>query len=364
MGQAGSTQHSEQLLWDEHIARHLQEEEFTDDSIELCGINELELQIARDTELAHYLEANDGVMPPEFVINGPSGQYHWKGEVEDALKTYAIAVKVEDGRRIEGTVTCVACDEPKHQQEALQAPCGDHYCRQCLEHLFRQSLTDEQYFPPRCHKQEILISQAKGLINPDLAANFEAKYVELSTPNRTYCHDVRCNTFIPPQAIHGDVGRCGRCNKSTCALCKGNRHRGDCPQDTALQQLIETAGQQGWRRCQRCSRMIELTHGCNHMTCLCGNQFCYICGRAPWKSCRCNAFDQQRLLYHAEDIVNQGRDIQNETDQQQENGHPAQPIVANQGYQARVNLVAQRVANNHDGCDHPMPWSRYQEGYH
>jgi hypothetical protein len=151
----------------------------------------------------------------------------------------------------------------KQQYEILRAPCRDYYCGECVEHLFRQSMVDEQYFPPRCHKQEIFISQSKGLIGHDLAATFEAKYIELNTPNRTYCYDVTCNTFISPQAIDGDIGTCGRCNKRTCSMCKASMHPGDCPQDKALQQLIETAEQQGWKRCQRCSRMIELTHGCN-----------------------------------------------------------------------------------------------------
>ena len=29
--------------------------------------------------------------------------------------------------------------------------------------------------------------------------------------------------------------------------------------------------------------MIERTEGCNHMTCKCGNQFCYVCG-ANWNT--------------------------------------------------------------------------------
>ena len=104
------------------------------------------------------------------------------------------------------------------------------------------------------------------------------------------------------------------------------------------------------------------------MSCPCGNKFCYVCGRAPWGRCNCDAFDERRLLYEAEAIVNQGRDVQNEADQQQENaqrGHLAQaPIVANQDYQARIDRVAQQLVNNHDGCQHPMPWSRYQRGEH
>jgi hypothetical protein len=70
MGQAGSSQQpgqilhlvgeygspSKQLMWDEHIARHLQEAEFAGKSIEVDAINERELQIARDAELAHYLD--------------------------------------------------------------------------------------------------------------------------------------------------------------------------------------------------------------------------------------------------------------------------------------------------------------------
>lgn len=39
-----------------------------------------------------------------------------------------------------------------------------------------------------------------------------------------------------------------------------------------------------------------------HNSCKCGAQFCYICG-LRWKSCRCNHWDEDRLLARAEQIV-------------------------------------------------------------
>ena len=32
------------------------------------------------------------------------------------------------------------------------------------------------------------------------------------------------------------------------------------------------------QRCSRCKYWVEKNDGCNHMTCRCGYEFCYICG--------------------------------------------------------------------------------------
>ncbi|KAL2494053.1 RING-type domain-containing protein [Forsythia ovata] len=45
--------------------------------------------------------------------------------------------------------------------------------------------------------------------------------------------------------------------------------------DLSLHRLAQN---KRWRRCQQCRRMIELTHGCYHMTCWCRHEFCYSCG--------------------------------------------------------------------------------------
>lgn len=33
-----------------------------------------------------------------------------------------------------------------------------------------------------------------------------------------------------------------------------------------------------YRQCSNCKFVVERTEGCNHMTCRCKHQFCYICG--------------------------------------------------------------------------------------
>ena len=163
---------------------------------------------------------------------------------------------------------CVACGDDKEFFEVARVPCknGHEYCRDCLAQLFQLSMTDETLFPPRCCSKPIPLHRVRFFLPPDLAKEFEAKEPELSTKNRTYCHDRTCATFIPAHAIENDIASCPRCHRTTCSMCKHPSHSGDCPQDTALQQLLEIANAAQWQRCYQCTRVVELDHGCNHMT--------------------------------------------------------------------------------------------------
>lgn len=46
--------------------------------------------------------------------------------------------------------------------------------------------------------------------------------------------------------------------------------------------LLGVAGERGWKPCPQCRALVELAHGCNHITCKCGAEWCYKCG-ALWK---------------------------------------------------------------------------------
>jgi IBR domain, a half RING-finger domain len=161
---------------------------------------------------------------------------------------------------------CVACREETEFVNAIRVPCGHEYCRSCLEDLFKASMTDESLFPPRCCREPILMSIARIFLKNDLVRQYEKKKVEFETPNRTYCYSSLCSAFISTNHIDGEVARCPDCGHTTCTNCKGRAHIGDCPNDTALQQLLVVAQENEWQRCYSCSRMVELNHGCNHMT--------------------------------------------------------------------------------------------------
>lgn len=149
----------------------------------------------------------------------------------------------------------------------VYAPCGHDYCKDCIIRLFSLATREESLFPPRCCKQSIPLAAADVFFSSNFIKNFEEKSVEFSTVNRVYCAWPTCSVFIPPSHINGDTAVCPTCGFWVCTICKGPPHHGrDCPEDTALSSLIQTARQAGWQRCYRCRRVVELAHGCNHMT--------------------------------------------------------------------------------------------------
>ena len=161
---------------------------------------------------------------------------------------------------------CIACQEEKRFFDIARAPCGHEYCRDCLHNLFETSMTDESLFPPRCCRQPIAMESARIYLSANLVRTFQQKKLELETPRRTYCSRPTCSVFIHPAGIEGDDATCQACGTVTCVMCKAAAHDGDCPEDTALQQVLEIAVESGWQRCHACRRLVELDTGCNHIT--------------------------------------------------------------------------------------------------
>ena len=177
--------------------------------------------------------------------------------------SFAATRKAKPGNRRR---ICETCREPKMFFDLARAPCRHEYCRDCLREHFEMSIRDDSLFPPRCCRSRIPVQAVRMFLTSDLVKSFEEKRFEFETPNKTYCRIPTCSKFIPPQPSSGDNGVCPNCSETTCTICKGAPHQGDCPQDAALQQVLATATAQGWQRCNSCRRVVELYIGCNHIT--------------------------------------------------------------------------------------------------
>ncbi|THY47994.1 hypothetical protein D6C98_06902 [Aureobasidium pullulans] len=183
---------------------------------------------------------------------------------------------------------CDICDEDKIWFTVFAAPCGHRFCSDCLTTLFGLCTTDEEVYPPRCCTQTIPLDRVNGGLSRELVETFRAKSIEWETKDRTYCYNTKCAKFIPPEGIVGNTATCQQCYRRTCPSCKTAAHTGDCPRDAAMEQLLEIAEREQWQRCYSCTRLVVLAHGCNHISCPCGAEFCYVCG-SRWlpRSCEC-----------------------------------------------------------------------------
>ena len=110
-----------------------------------------------------------------------------------------------------------------------------------------------------------------------------------------------------------------------CINCKLHAHTGlSCDEakqksNPLDQAFLTLANENNWRKCEKCGRMIELSYGtrtpfsssysspfllftyvtilgCNHMTCSCKYEFCFVCG-SKWnpRECTCPLFTEEFL---------------------------------------------------------------------
>jgi hypothetical protein len=203
---------------------------------------------------------------------------------------------------------CVICQDPIRGVD-IRAPCGDHYDLPCLIDLFRAATRDESLFPPRCCRARIPVSMVRSHLPGDLVDLLNEKEKEFGTLNRVYCANPTCSRFLG-STLDGfwSTVTCTApgCSTRTCRKCK-QEVKGYIPHSCNTNEIdrdvLELAKSKNWARCPSCGQMIELLHGCYHMSCRCKTEFCYLCA-ARWKTCKCAQWDEDRLLATAEQQVN------------------------------------------------------------
>ncbi|EKV06078.1 hypothetical protein PDIG_78560 [Penicillium digitatum PHI26] len=146
--------------------------------------------------------------------------------------------------------------------------CGHEFCCGCTRQMFLGAVKDEELYPPRCCGNIVPPGVALRILNYEELRNFGERAIEWTAKDRLYCAEPTCSKFIPPFAIQHEHGTCPECHQQTHVPCRSLAHpRMNCPMDEPLHAVLEMADAQNWRRCFHCRTMVELHHGCNHITC-------------------------------------------------------------------------------------------------
>jgi len=184
----------------------------------------------------------------------------------------------------------------------IKAPCHS-YCTDCFARLITTSLQHEQQWPPKCCLNNIPTHTIFRNVTTELRQLYNSRAEEWNIPvgQRIYCSDPNCSLFIKPSGIN-KAEKKARCESGheTCAICREPDHGGqDCPRDLDLERTNELAVEEGWKRCYACQALVEHREACQHMTCRCGAEFCYVCTRR-WRTCTCTMEQLARLKREAD----------------------------------------------------------------
>jgi hypothetical protein len=135
--------------------------------------------------------------------------------------------------------------------------------------------------------------------NPD--EFFSGHYTVIKCP-RTQPSLCGCNTVIMKPQSKTIPFCCTSCNMDLCQWgCGRIHHGGDChePPDAASAELIE----QTTMFCPGCRLQFHKSEGCNHITCGCKVEFCYLCGEEYEK----DHFGHYQVTEHHADLQYDGR---------------------------------------------------------
>ncbi|KAK0657446.1 hypothetical protein B0T16DRAFT_385984 [Cercophora newfieldiana] len=189
------------------------------------------------------------------------------------------------------TIECTSCFDDLTPSTTIKTPCQHPYCAPCFQQLISTALESESQWPPKCCLTPIPFRTISKHARPDILKRYRDRDAEFKVPaaNRIYCSTPDCGTWIRKVDKANKTARC-TAGHTMCILCRGAPHPLDtpCPQDRDRQVVDMLAEEEGWRRCSKCAVLVEHREACQHMTCRCGNQFCYVCG-AQWRTCVCTS---------------------------------------------------------------------------
>ncbi|KAF5181035.1 Rbr-type e3 ubiquitin transferase, partial [Thalictrum thalictroides] len=194
-------------------------------------------------------------------------------------------------------VTCIICMEDIAMEEVTEMDCGHCFCNNCWTEHFIVKINEGQSRRIRCmaHKCHAICDEAviRNLVSardPDLAERFERFLLE------SYIEDNRMVKWCPSVPHCGNAIRVEddqycevecTCGQQFCFGCSSEAHS---PCSCLMWELWtkkckDESETVNWmtahtKPCPKCNKPVEKNGGCNLVSCICGQPFCWLCGGA------------------------------------------------------------------------------------
>lgn len=148
---------------------------------------------------------------------------------------------------------------------------------------------------------------------PNISTNGSITSMILSNASSLFYHPLPSETLPPswtncPTEKDGRKLTCPKCKSEFCGLCrrpwilptrnhKRLCHKGKSCHTFSQKTIVEENGYAltEAKMCPGCSMLVHRTSGCNHMTCVCGFQWCYVC-ECRWHVGHYGCTDDSRIV--------------------------------------------------------------------
>eukprot|EP01017_Pseudomicrothorax_dubius_P031337 TRINITY_DN3992_c0_g1_i4.p1 TRINITY_DN3992_c0_g1~~TRINITY_DN3992_c0_g1_i4.p1 ORF type:complete len:461 (+),score=66.08 TRINITY_DN3992_c0_g1_i4:61-1383(+) len=248
-----------------------------------------------DASLHRYSEEEEKKMSDEVIAN-------IRREEEQERQRKAL----EKDRQQNQNLNCSICLDNLLEQDVWPLKvCGHVFHVNCFSEYLKSEINARK-FPLQCPgegcRREVMPEDIYEVLDPEYIEKYETFSTKmlLDTNPHEYscCPTAGCeNVFIYKEGDYPS-GRfdCESCHRSYCLNCKVSYHHGkSCgeykaeiinsshlPVDDMFVQFVQGAK---YKQCPRCRMWVEKNGGCNHMTCRCRFEFCYVCGSENWGAC-------------------------------------------------------------------------------
>ncbi|XP_038679017.1 probable E3 ubiquitin-protein ligase ARI1 isoform X2 [Tripterygium wilfordii] len=164
------------------------------------------------------------------------------------------------------TATCDICMDDVSGDKVTRMDCGHCFCNECWTGHFIVKINEGQSKRIRCmaHKcnsicDEAIVRNLVGKEHPDLAEKFERFLLE------SYIEDNKMVKWCPSAPHCGNAIRVE--DDESFEKCRDES-------ETVNWMTVHT------KPCPKCHKPVEKNGGCNLVSCICGQSFCWLCGGA------------------------------------------------------------------------------------